>query len=122
MDAPKEALAALLSHEAIHQDKDNSINEETYCWTLEAAVWTNMCDKNEKLQEIAHPLVDRENTIKRFTFFIGYSPLISIIPNFQQSLYQQAWLSKHHDTHYIVLFQIDILCIEHLMLLMKIFQ
>ena len=40
-DAPKEALASILSHEALHQDELNSINEETYCWTLEAAVWNN---------------------------------------------------------------------------------
>ena len=64
-DAPKEALAAILSHEAIHQDELNSINEETYCWTLEAAVWTNFVEKNPELEKINHPLVKRENTIKR---------------------------------------------------------
>ena len=30
-NAPKEALAALLSHEALHQDEINSLNEEAYC-------------------------------------------------------------------------------------------
>ena len=64
-DAPKEALAAVLTHEAIHQDELNSINEETYCWTLEAAVWTSLTEKNPEVGEIHHPLVDRENTIKR---------------------------------------------------------
>lgn len=64
-DAPKEALAAVLSHEAIHQDELNSINEETYCWTLEAAVWTSLTEKNPTLEKINHPLVERENTIKR---------------------------------------------------------
>ncbi len=64
-DAPKEALASILSHEAIHQDELNSINEETYCWTLEAAVWTEFTEKNPEIQNINHPLVSRENTIKR---------------------------------------------------------
>lgn len=64
-DAPKEALASVLSHEAIHQDELNSINEETYCWTLEAAAWTEFTEKEPNLENINHPLVDRENTIKR---------------------------------------------------------
>lgn len=64
-DAPKEALAAVLSHEAIHQDELNSLNEETYCWTLEAAVWTNFTEQKPELEDISHPLVERENTIKR---------------------------------------------------------
>lgn len=72
-DAPKEALAAVLSHEAIHQDELNSINEETYCWTLEAAVWTNLTEKNPSLELVRHPLVDRENTIKRLFVKGGYT-------------------------------------------------
>ena len=63
-DAPPEALAALLSHEAIHQDEENSINEETYAWTLEAAVWTQLAEDDPNLEKISHPLVDRENAIK----------------------------------------------------------
>ncbi|MCD8024462.1 MAG: hypothetical protein LUE64_02895 [Candidatus Gastranaerophilales bacterium] len=72
-DAPKEALASVLSHEAIHQDELNSLNEETYCWTLEAAVWTNFTEKNPNLENINHPLVDRENTIKRLFIKGNYS-------------------------------------------------
>ncbi len=72
-DAPKEALAAVLSHEAIHQDELNSINEETYCWTLEAAVWTNLTEENPGLENINHPLVTRENTIKRLFIKGGYT-------------------------------------------------
>ena len=63
-DAPPEALAALLSHEAIHQDENNSINEETYAWTLEATVWTQLAEDDPELEKISHPLVDRENAIK----------------------------------------------------------
>ena len=63
--APKEALAAVLAHEAIHQDELNSLNEEVYCWTLEAAVWTQLTDDNPEVAEVSHVLVDRENTIKK---------------------------------------------------------
>ena len=31
--APPAALAALLAHEALHQDEYNSLSEETYAWT-----------------------------------------------------------------------------------------
>lgn len=64
-DAPIEALSAILAHEAIHQDEYNSLNEETYAWTLEAAVWTQLSDDNPELEKISHPLVERENVIKK---------------------------------------------------------
>ncbi len=64
-DAPIEALSALLAHEAIHQDEYNSLNEETYAWTLEAAVWTQLTDENPELEKISHPLIERENVIKQ---------------------------------------------------------
>ena len=64
-DAPIEALTALLAHEAIHQDEYNSLNEETYAWTLEAAVWTQLTEDNPELEKISHPLVERENVIKQ---------------------------------------------------------
>ncbi len=64
-NAPKEALAALLAHEAIHQDEFNSLNEETYAWTLEAAVWTQLSEGKTELQAISHPLIERENVIKK---------------------------------------------------------
>lgn len=64
-DAPPEALSAILAHEAIHQDEYNSLNEETYAWTLEAAVWTQLSDENPELEKISHPLVERENVIKK---------------------------------------------------------
>ena len=64
-DAPIEALSAILSHEALHQDEENSLNEETYAWTMEAAVWTQLTDDNPDLEQISHPLVERENVIKK---------------------------------------------------------
>ncbi|MDD3151009.1 MAG: hypothetical protein PHV68_09255 [Candidatus Gastranaerophilales bacterium] len=64
MNAPAEALASLLSHEAMHQDEYNSINEETYAWTMEAQVWTEFRRKNPNLEKnIQSDLVQRENTL-----------------------------------------------------------
>lgn len=64
-DAPAQALAAILAHEALHQDEFNSLNEETYAWTLEAAVWTQLTEKNPEFNDGMHPLVVRENTLKK---------------------------------------------------------
>ena len=64
-DAPTPALAAVLAHEALHQDEFNSLNEETYAWTLEAAVWTQLSEKDSKYNDSMHPLVIRENTLKK---------------------------------------------------------
>ena len=64
-DAPAGAIAALLAHEALHQDEFDSLNEETYAWTMEAFVWTQICDKQPQLEEITHPLVTRENILKK---------------------------------------------------------
>ena len=54
-----------MAHEALHQDDFNSLNEETYAWTLEAAVWTQLSDDNPELEKISHPLVERESVIKK---------------------------------------------------------
>lgn len=64
-DAPKPALAALLAHEALHQDDFNSLNEETYAWTMEAAVWTQLSTKDPQYNDSTHPLVVRENHLKK---------------------------------------------------------
>jgi len=64
-DAPAAAIAALLSHEALHQDEFDSLNEETYAWTMEASVWTQLCDQQPNVEKINHPLVTRENMLKQ---------------------------------------------------------
>ena len=64
-NAPPEAIAALLSHEAIHQDEFASLNEETYAWTLEAAVWTKLIEKNPNVEKNPSSLVSRENMLKK---------------------------------------------------------
>ena len=63
-DAPAGALAALLAHEALHQDEFNSLAEETYAWTMEAFVWDEIL-KIYPESDQSHPLVDRENKLKR---------------------------------------------------------
>ncbi len=72
-DAPPAALAALLSHEALHQDEYNSLAEETYAWTMEAAVWCEMCELYPKETKISHPLVTREETLKKLFIKGRYS-------------------------------------------------
>ncbi len=64
-NAPAEAIAALLSHEAIHQDEFASLNEETYAWTLEAAVWLQLSEKNPSVINNPSSLVIRENMLKK---------------------------------------------------------
>lgn len=64
-NAPPEAIAALLTHEAIHQDKFASLNEETYAWTLEAATWMKLSEKNPSVLKHPSPLVTRENMLQK---------------------------------------------------------
>jgi len=64
-DAPPQALAALLSHEALHQDEANSIAEETYAWTMEAVVWNEILRSYPNCADDIHPLVKRENNLKK---------------------------------------------------------
>ena len=63
--APPGALAALLSHEAIHQDEYNSLSEETYAWTMEAVVWTEILKKYPESNNLESALVTRENILKQ---------------------------------------------------------
>ena len=64
-NAPPAALAALLAHEALHQDEFNSLTEETYAWTMEATVWYEMLQKYPELEIVDEPLVRRENILKK---------------------------------------------------------
>lgn len=64
-NAPPAALAALLSHEALHQDEYNSLSEETFAWTMEAVVWIDLLAVYPESNVETHPLVKRENTLKK---------------------------------------------------------
>lgn len=74
-NSPAIAIAALLSHEALHQDEYNSLSEETYAWTMEAAVYTDLL----KLYPDYHvnmntdSLVQRENTLSSLLQRGGYT-------------------------------------------------
>lgn len=72
-DAPPGALAALLSHEALHQDEYNSIAEETYAWTMEASVWYEVRKLYPESNDELHPLVVRENTLRKLFIRGNYS-------------------------------------------------
>jgi len=63
--SPAIALAALLSHEALHQDEYNSLAEETYAWTMEAAVWSELVELYPDYELNTDSLVQRENTLKK---------------------------------------------------------
>ena len=63
--APPAALAALLSHEALHQDEYNSLSEETYAWTMEATVWCEMLKRFPESNNLESELVTRENVLKQ---------------------------------------------------------
>lgn len=63
--SPAIALAALLSHESLHQDEFNSLSEETYAWTMEAAVWCELLKLYPDYQISPDSLVQRENTLKK---------------------------------------------------------
>ena len=64
-DAPAGALAALLAHEALHQDEFNSLAEETYAWTMEAFVWNDIVKIYPESNVENNALVKRENTLKK---------------------------------------------------------
>ncbi len=63
--APPGALAALLSHEALHQDEYNSLSEETYAWTMEAVVWSEILKRYPESNNLESSLVTRENILKQ---------------------------------------------------------
>lgn len=63
--APPGALAALLAHEALHQDEYNSLSEETYAWTMEATVWSEIVNRFPESNNLESSLVTRENILKQ---------------------------------------------------------
>lgn len=65
MEAPPEAIAAVLAHEAIHQDEFPSLNEETYAWTMEAATWMQLTENNDFAVSSGSSLVEREEMLKK---------------------------------------------------------
>ena len=71
--SPAIALAALLAHESLHQDEYNSLSEETYAWTMEAAVWCELLELYPEYPLNLDSLVQRENTLKQIFERGGYT-------------------------------------------------
>ncbi len=66
--APPEAIAAVIAHEAVHNDPYNSMNEEIVAWHQEAKVWMELKIQNPQLDSIPsglYPLVDRLNELEK---------------------------------------------------------
>ena len=64
--APPQALAALIKHESMHHDIENSLLEEAAAWTEEGLMWARMKQQYPDLANIPikmSPLVDRLNAI-----------------------------------------------------------
>lgn len=55
-DAPPEALAALIAHEAVHDDIHNSLQEEVVGWTQEAKTWQYFTQQNPSLASNIDPV------------------------------------------------------------------
>ncbi len=67
-NAPIPALSALISHEAMHSDSQNSKQEEAQAWMREARTWLFFTKKYPELTEKtleSYPLVYRLNHIAR---------------------------------------------------------
>jgi hypothetical protein len=76
-EAPPEAIGALLCHESIHQDRENSYREEIYGWTFEAETWIQLKEKYPHLKNISPgdvPLVDRLNLMEMLFRKGNYTP------------------------------------------------
>lgn len=66
ISAPSQALAAIISHETMHNDQLNSLQEEIAAWDQEAACWQTLKTKYPLLDNITlgeFALVDRLNGI-----------------------------------------------------------
>ncbi|MEM0950707.1 MAG: hypothetical protein AAGI66_01015 [Cyanobacteria bacterium P01_H01_bin.74] len=61
--APPEALAALISHEAMHSDRHNSVAEEIAGWQTEATVWQILLKAKPNLKTCTNRLCERQNGI-----------------------------------------------------------
>jgi hypothetical protein len=98
-DAPAEAIAALISHESIHNDIQNSIHEEIAGWRQEAMVWSAMKRRNPSLADIPakkYPLVDRLNRIEQeyhqgtLAQFVRGNPGYKGLPESSPGFFEQA--------------------------------
>ncbi len=64
-DAPIEALASIIAHEALHFDGENSLAEEVAGWQQEGTVWATFTENSPALREIDAPIIQRLETIRK---------------------------------------------------------
>lgn len=81
--APTEALVALISHEALHNDRHNSLQEEVVAWNIEAKVWRSYLTQHPELARINTPLVKRLNTLAKHQTQGTVHTLVHQHPNYQ---------------------------------------
>lgn len=108
-NAPPEALAAMIAHEALHDDEFNSLTEEVASWRHEAEVWIELKARNPQLAQSDHPLVVRLNTIeshyKNNTLdgfvrgLAGYQGLPETSPGFDAQVADGPQAPQHGHAH-----------------------
>ncbi|MEI8389304.1 MAG: TonB family protein [bacterium] len=63
IDAPAEAIASLIARIEVHQDEEDSLNEEIYSTTREVGVWNELIKNNPEVVLKPSELVTRENKL-----------------------------------------------------------
>ncbi len=63
--APVEALAAIIAHEALHFDGENSLAEEVAGWQQEGTVWAAFTEQSPNLRAGEDPIILRLETIRK---------------------------------------------------------
>lgn len=67
-NAPPEAIASLISNLEVHQDEEDSINEQAYALTREITTWKELTESNTSIISNDNALVKRENRLlKKFS-------------------------------------------------------
>lgn len=61
--APPEIIAVSMAGMSVHEDKKNSINEETYSWALETVLWSYFTAKNPEIKNYSSSFTDREEAL-----------------------------------------------------------
>lgn len=82
--APIEGIAAIIAHEAVHYDVENSLAEETAGWEREGSAWKELTDGNTTVRTMDNPLVQRLETIRGAIENNTLTSLVGSNPGYQQ--------------------------------------
>lgn len=112
--APAAALAALISHEVMHHDRHNSLQEELQAWSQEARVWLSFKTLYPELEQVpikACPLVDRLNAVaillrsQQLETHLrqnqGYADLPETSPGFEKHAHEDLHFSFNDSGHHL---------------------